>query len=106
MAFFRGTPTTTDSCIMLLEAKGLGKPLTEPHAQARGYIDRHRLEAVRYIVTTDGAVLFLYEKSYDGWHDDPTPIGYLDVRSLQKQYRLPEDTDLVDTLVRLQPGSA
>lgn len=105
MAFFKGAPTKPDNCVMVLEAKGLGKPLVDRHVQARGYVDKHGLEAVRYIATTDGAVLFLYERPGDGWHEDPTPIGYLDVRSLQKQYRLPEGTDLVDTLVRLQPGN-
>lgn len=105
MAFFIGTPTHPDNCIMVLEAKGLGKPLAERHYQARRYVEKERLESVKYIATTDGASLFLYEKSEDGWNEDPTPMGYFDVRSLQKQYILPEGTDLVDTLVQLQPGS-
>jgi hypothetical protein len=105
MAFFKKTPTEADNCIMVLEAKGLGKPLADRHSQARGYVDKQGLESVKYIATTDGASLFLYEKSDDGWLDDPTPIGYLDVRSLQKQYVLPKDTDLVETLVQLQPGA-
>jgi len=105
MAFFKTTPTRPDSCVMVLEAKGLGKPLGERHSQARSYVEKHRLESVKYIATTDGARLLLYEKSNDGWLDDPTPIGYLDVRSLQRQYVLPQDTDLVETLVQLQPGA-
>lgn len=105
MAFFKKTPTIPENCIMVLEAKGLGKPLAERHSQARGYIEKHDLESVRYIATTDGASLLLYEKSEGGWGEDPTPKGYLDVRSLQKQYLLPRGTDLVDTLVQLQPGT-
>lgn len=105
MAFFKKTPTIPDNCIFVLEAKGLGKPLSEKHSQARGYVDKQGLESVKYIATTDGATLFLYEKSKKGWCDEPSPIGYLDVRSLQKQYILPEDTNLVKTLVQLQPGS-
>jgi hypothetical protein len=105
MAFFKHTPTGPENCIMVLEAKGLGKPLTDRHSQARGYIEKHGLESVEYIATTDGASLFLYKRSEDGWGEDPTPTGYLDVRSLQKQYLLPGGTDLVDTLVQLQPGA-
>lgn len=105
MAFCKRTPTRPGNCVMVLEAKGLGKSLSETYTQPRRYVERLGLRSVRYIVTTDGASLFLYERLEDGWPDEPTPIGYLDVRSLQKQYVLPQGTDLVETLVQLQPSA-
>jgi hypothetical protein len=104
MAFFKRTPTTPENCVMVLEAKGLGKPLNDRAFQPQGYVEREGLGAVRYIVTTDGASLFLYEKTADGWAA-AEPVGHLDVTNLQRSYPLPEGTSTVDTLVRLQPGT-
>lgn len=103
MAFFQRTPTTPENCVMVLEAKGLGEPLAETLLQPRRYVEQHGLGGVRYLVTTDGATLFLYERPGAEWRADP--VGYLDVMSLQKTYLLPGGTDLVKTLVRLQPGA-
>lgn len=105
MAFFKTPPSHPENCVMVLEAKVLGKPLVERYSQALGYVAKHGLESVRYIVIADGASLLLYGRPGGGWQNDAIPIGYLDVRSLQKEYVLPEGTDLVRTLVQLQPGS-
>jgi hypothetical protein len=102
MVFFKNTPTKEDNCVIVLEAKGLGRPLSEVLEQPHGYVNRLKLKNTKYILTTDGANLFVYGKSDDKWN--PKPIGYISVLSLQKEYVLPTGTNLVDTLVMLQPS--
>ncbi len=102
IAFFKNTPTTEDNCVMVLEAKGLGRALSEVLEQPLGYVNNLKLKNTRYILTTDGANLFLYGKSSGKWNSNP--IGYISVSSLQKEYVLPKGIDLVDTLVALQPS--
>ena len=102
MAFFKSTPTTAENCLMVLEAKGLGQALSEVLAQPKEYVNALGLAGVRYILTADGANLFIYGKQGQEW--DLNPIGYINFLSLQKKYILPRDTDLVKTLVMLQPG--
>jgi hypothetical protein len=103
MAFFKRTPTTPENCVMVLEAKGLGKALNDRVVQPQRYVERARLESVRYVLTTDGPSVFLYERNADGWAEEPA--GHLDVTTLQRSYLLPEGTNPVDTLVRLQPSA-
>jgi hypothetical protein len=102
IAFFKNTPTTEDNCVMVLEAKGLGRALSEVLKQPQGYVNDLKLKNARYILTTDGANLFVYGKSGDRWNSNP--VGYISVSSLQKEYVLPKGTNLVDTLVTLQPS--
>lgn len=102
MAFFKNTPTTSEKCVMILEAKGLGRALSEVLEQPRRYVENLGLVNTRYILTTDGENLFVYEKSAESWN--PNPVGYINVLSLQKEYVLPKGTNLVDTLVMLQPS--
>jgi hypothetical protein len=104
MAFFIGTPTTRENCVMVLEAKGLGQPLSNVLQQPLGYIEKLGLEAVRFIATTDGENLFVYHRKGNKWNKDENPVGYVSVSRLQKKYILPKGTDLVDTLVMLQPS--
>jgi hypothetical protein len=99
MAFFKGTPTAPDNCVMVLEAKGLGDPLDARVSQPQRYVDDAALGSVRYVLTTDGPTLFLYERTAEGW--TPDPVGHLDVASIQRSYLLPERTSPVETLVRL-----
>ncbi len=101
MVFFKNTPTIPENCVMVLEAKGLGRALSDVLDQPQSYVSDLNLEDTKYILTTDGANLFVYGKSGDKWNSNP--IGYINVLSLQKQYILPKDTNLVDTLVMLQP---
>ena len=102
IAFFKTTPTTPENCIMILEAKGLGQALSEVLQQPLAYVKNLGLANVRYILTTDGANLFVYGRRGQEW--DLNPVGYINFLSLQKRYVLPEATDLVETLVSLQPG--
>ena len=103
MAFFKATPTTEENCVMIVEAKGLGQALSEVLDQPQLYVVRLGLKNVKYIVTTDGANIFVYGKKQGRWNSDP--IGYINVLSLQKEYILPKGIDLVESLVKLQPGS-
>lgn len=103
MGFFKRTPTTEANCVMVLEAKGLEQGLGEVLHQPQNYVRTLGLENVRYIVTTNGANLFVYEKSEADWI--PDPVGYLSIPSLQREYVLPKGTNLIDTLVRLQPNA-
>jgi hypothetical protein len=102
MAFFKNTPTTEENCVMVLEAKGLGRALADVLEQPQGYVNSLDLRGTKYILTTDGANLFVYGKLNDEW--SPNPIGYIGVSSLQREYVLPRDTNLVKTLVMLQPS--
>ncbi|MCB8942995.1 MAG: hypothetical protein H6658_04505 [Ardenticatenaceae bacterium] len=102
VAFFKTTPTIKESCVIALEAKGLGNALTEVLEQPLRYIVHLDLSNVVYVVVTDGENLFVYGKKEDHW--DSNPIGYLSTRYLQKEYMLPNGLDLVDTLVKLQPN--
>lgn len=103
MAFFKMTPTVAKNCRMVLEAKGLGKPLSEVLHQPKRYVADLKLDHVRYIVTTDGADLYVYERSKQGW--DANPVGYLSIRCLQREYLLPKKCTAIKTLVMLQPSA-
>lgn len=101
MAFFKNTPTTKENCIMILEAKGLGYPLSNILDQPKKYVKNLGLRKVKNIIVTDGANLFVYKKDQDQW--DENPSAYLNIRHLKKEYPLPPNTNAVDTLVGLQP---
>ena len=102
MAFFKGTPTVEENCIMILEAKGLNYGLTEAVKQPLYYIDKYNLINVRHILVTDGVNIFMYEKENDSWNKNP--VAYLCIWSLQREYILPKGTNAVQTLVKLQPS--
>ena len=100
MAFFKKTPTKAENCVMILEAKSFGRPLSEVLDQPKRYVKNLGLKNVKYILTTDGINLFVYVRSKDSW--DSGPIGYLNIQKLQKEYILPKGTSLIKTLVDLQ----
>ncbi len=104
MAFFRGTTRTNDNCVMLLEAKRLGQPLGEVTSQPLRYIKSLGLNSIKFIIITDGENLFVYRRKENKWDKDAKPVRYISVSRLQKKYILPKGTDLVDTLVMLQPS--
>jgi hypothetical protein len=104
MAFFKTTPTTNDSCVMVLESKGLGQALGNVLVQPINYVKKNQLKNVKYILITDGENLFVYGKAGEKWDITSNPIGYISVSSLQREYILPKGTNLVDTLVMLNPG--
>jgi hypothetical protein len=81
----------------------MGEALGDVLEQPKEYIRKLRLKHVRYIVVTNGATLFVYAKKGDIWN--PTPIAFLDVTCLQREYILPRRTNPIDTLVMLQPSA-
>lgn len=103
LAFFGRTPTTPENCVMVLEAKGLGTSLGNVLGQPQSYVESLGLDNVRYIVTTDGANLFVYERTGGRWN--PDPVAYLSIAYRRREYPLPRGTNFVDTLVRLQPSA-
>ena len=102
MAFFKHTSKGKE-CVMVLEAKGLGRPLDDVLEQPKRYVASLDLKEAKYIITTDGANLFVYSRKGIDWNT--TPVGYVNVRSVQKENILPKHTNLIDTLVMLQPSS-
>lgn len=103
VALFKTTPTTEDNCIMIIEAKGLGRSLGEVLGQPMDYVKNLKLDNVKIIITTDGANVFVY--SVDKNKVNETPVGFFNVNHLQREYILPKNINLVDTLVKLQPTS-
>ncbi len=102
VAFFKVMPAQKENCVMIIEAKGLGQALGEVFDQPRQYVSENQLSNTRFILTTDGTNLFVYEKKGSDWDTDP--IGYINFLNLQKEYVIPENTNLVKTLVMLQPA--
>ena len=103
VAFFKNMPAQSENAVMILEAKGWGQALTEAFSQPQGYIKSLDLKRVKCIVLTDGANIFLYGKKKNCFC--PEPIGYINIWSLQKQYLLPKNTSIAETLVKLQPSA-
>jgi hypothetical protein len=103
VAFFKRTPTHPENCVMVLEAKGLGRSLGDLLHQPRNYCAELSLSGSRYNVVTDGANLFVYEREGDQWRTEP--VGYVSIPSLQHEYVLPKGINLIDSLVRLQPNT-
>lgn len=101
VAFFKRTPTTPTNCIMIIEAKGLGNSLGAVLGQPKNYVKNLGLKNVQLIVTTDGANVFVYSAD----DKDEEPIGFFNVNNLQREYILPKNINIVDTLVKLQPTS-
>jgi magnesium-transporting ATPase (P-type) len=67
----------------------MGEALGDVLEQPKEYIRKLRLKHVRYIVVTNGATLFVYAKKGDIWN--PTPIAFLDVTCLQREYTSKEN---------------
>lgn len=103
LAFFKTTPTSKKNCVMVLEAKGMDMPLGDILEQAIHYVEENGLRRANRILVTNGATLFVYGRKGASW--DSTPLAFLDVTCLQKEYILPRKTNPVDTLVMLQPSA-
>jgi len=99
---FKTTPTTKENCVLVIEAKGLGSALSNVLDQPTEYVKKLSLPNIRYILTTDGANIFMYYHNSGEWNSNPA--GYINVNNLQKNYILPKGVSLVDMLVNLQPS--
>jgi hypothetical protein len=102
LAAFAGTPTTAERCVLLCEAKHVGRGLQNVWEQARGYVTELGLVGCRKILLTEGARFYLYERDDKaGWPDRPT--GYLNVEKIREDHVAPKGTSAVDTIVALTP---
>lgn len=104
LAFFKGTPTTKDNCIMICEAKRPNQSLTSAYEQAIGYVQTRNLINCETIVTTDGTRLFMYKKTNSRWKDEPD--GYVNLLQIRHENVFPFDTSGVNTLIDLIPWRA
>lgn len=102
LAGFSGTPTTTDKCVLVCEAKGLGQGLNHAFGQAQGYVSRLKLKNCNKAITTDGLCVYLYDRVGDAWGELPT--GYINFRKLRKNHIVAPGTNAADTLVALTPS--
>lgn len=102
LAVFRGTPTTTERCIMVCEAKAPGHGLETVFKQAQKYVERLNLEHCRKIMTTDGTRIYLYQRTDGEW--EVSPSGYVNLFKIRRNYLLPSQVSGIRTLVSLIPG--
>lgn len=102
LAAFRETPTTPERCVLVCEAKWYGHGLQNVLEQAKGYIEKLKLNDCRKILVTDGARLYLYERNRAGWNDKPA--GYLNVNSIRMEHIAPANTNAIDTIIALTPS--
>lgn len=102
LAAFSGTPTTSEKCCLVCEAKQLEHGLQNTFAQAKDYTAKLKLDNCKRIVLTDGTRVYLYQKLMNGqWNEKP--IGYLNVKLIRTNHVAPEGTNAVDTIMALTP---
>lgn len=102
VALFLKTPTEVKNCVGIIEAKGHGESLGNVLSQAQSYIDGLELINSRKVIITDGANIFIHERSTDGTFNR-VPSGYLNVAFLTESYLLPEKASAIDTLIQMLP---
>lgn len=102
LAVFDRTPTETENCVMIVEAKSLGTGLGRVFEQAKRYVDSRGLSGCRKIVCTDGSILLLYRFEDGNWGDKPH--GYVNLNKVRKNHVYPEGISGVETLIGLMPS--
>jgi len=101
LAMFSGTPTDSERCRMICEAKGMGRGLEDVVHQAQGYCAKRHLVNCKRIIVADGGRFYLYDRSENDWPSQPS--GYLNVKRLRTSHLCPEGTNAVETLMKLTP---
>ena len=102
LAAFSHTPTDTESCILVCEAKGRGHGLQNTLKQALKYANA--LPHARKIVLTEGSRLYVYERVEGQWNAHPT--GYLNIEKIRLAHLVPAGTNAIDTIMALSPAGA
>ncbi len=101
LAGFSATPTTSDRCVLVCEAKGYRDGLQNTLEQATGYVHDLELRGCRKILVTNGARLYLYEPDMnDAW----ALSGYANIRKLRRDHLIPRGKDAVATILALTPA--
>jgi hypothetical protein len=103
LAVFSTAPIKSENLCLLCEAKGLGQGLQDVFSQAKGYVDKFKLDKCKRILLTDGERLYLHQrKKDDSW--DENPVGYLNVKLIRTNHIAPAGTNAVDTIMALTPA--
>lgn len=103
LAAFWGTPTTSENCTMVCEAKVLGHGLIEALDQAANYVKKHELNNCKKIMLTDGTRIYVFERTSDSkWNEKPT--GYLNINLIRTNHLAPANTNAIDTIMALTPA--
>jgi hypothetical protein len=102
LAGFSGTPTIADRCVLVCEAKRMDAGMNDVGEQAMNYVAKHRLDACKKMLLTQGTRFYLFARSGDRWPDEPT--GYLNVERIRTNHLAPLGTNAVDTLMALTPA--
>lgn len=102
LAGFSNVPSSHDNCIFICEAKSLGTAMGEIYNQAEGYANNLQLKNCQKIITSDGARIFIYEKSGDNWSKEPS--GYINLMKIRRQHLVHSKADAVKTLMALTPA--
>jgi hypothetical protein len=101
LAAFSTTPTTSDKCVLVCEAKHVGHGLQNVLEQAHAYVKNLKLASCKNILLTEGARFYLYQKGSAGWPTSPT--GYFNVERLREDHVTPRGTSAVNTIAALTP---
>ena len=104
LAAFWGTPTTSDRCVLVCEAKHMYHGLQGVWSQALGYVNKLKLRMCRKILLTQGARFYLYHREGRAWSDEPEPDGYINLEAIRENHIAPANTDAIDTLMALTPA--
>lgn len=103
LAAFSGTPTTSENCCLVCEAKSLEHSLQNVLRQAITYVRQRRLENCKKILVTDGIWFYVYQRLTNGeWNK--VPVGYLNVNLIRTNHIAPANTNAVDTIMALTPA--
>ena len=100
LAGFSSAPTTSMTCSLVCEAKGLGHGLAGVLGQATRYVEQRELVNCRRILLTDGGRFYLYDRLADDlvWNEEPA--CYLNVH--KPRLRNADGTDGVSLILALR----
>tara|TARA_R110002049_G_scaffold150260_4_gene313411 strand:+ start:468 stop:1520 length:1053 start_codon:yes stop_codon:yes gene_type:complete len=104
VALFLTTPTESQNCVGIIEAKGHGQSLGNVLGQPQGYVDNLKLTNARKVIITDGLNIFIHELSRDTGKFNEVPTGYLNMNYLTESYLLPKGVSAIDTLIQMLPS--
>lgn len=103
LAGFCKTPTGTNECVLVCEAKTMWHPLQPALQQAKNYVKNLGLVNCKRIMLTDGVRIYLYKKNNGEWLDQP--VGYVNTNLIRTDHIAPHGTDAVKTLMELTPSA-
>lgn len=102
VALFLTTPTESQNCVGIVEAKGHGDALGNVLSQPEQYVKKLKLDNVRKIIITDGSNIFIHDRV--NGIISPTPSGYLNTSFITESYFLPENASAIDALIKMLPS--